>query len=98
MPRLLQGRAKGTHSKAASTADTVGTAPQSHSVGAGPAICFDAGACELGARVGGVQRAGETSAPASPEGPGPSPHLRCFFRRLRLELFGGLKVQPVRSG
>lgn len=71
-PHLLHVRAKSTHSKAASTADTVGTAPQSHSVGAGPAICFDAGACELGARVGGVQRAGETSAPASPEGPGPS--------------------------
>ncbi|OLP75372.1 hypothetical protein AK812_SmicGene44843 [Symbiodinium microadriaticum] len=63
-----RARAKSMHSKAASTADTVGTAPQSHGVGAGPAICFDAGACELGARVGGVQRAGETSAPASPEG------------------------------
>ena len=34
------------HSKAASTADTVGTALQSHSVGVGPAICFDAGACD----------------------------------------------------
>ena len=34
-PRLPQGRAKSPHSNAASAADTVGTAPQSHSVGWG---------------------------------------------------------------
>ena len=76
------------HSKAASTADTVGTAPQSHGVGAGPAICFDAGACELGARVGGVQR--ETSAPASPEGPGPSASL-VFLSPALTGAFRGVK-------
>ena len=57
----FKGKAKSTHSKAASTADTVGTAPQSHSLGVGPAICFDAGACELGVRVGGTQRAGKSA-------------------------------------
>ena len=57
----FEGKAKSTHSKAANTADTVGTAPQSHSVGMGPAICFDAGACEFGVRVGGMQRAGKSA-------------------------------------
>ena len=50
----FKGKAKSTHSKAANTADTVGTARQSHSAGVGPAICFDAGACELSAVLVGV--------------------------------------------
>ena len=44
--RRAFSRARQRHSKAASTADTEGTALQSHSFGVGPAICFDAGACD----------------------------------------------------
>ncbi|CAE7336141.1 unnamed protein product [Symbiodinium sp. CCMP2592] len=54
-------RAGQRHSKAANTADTVGTALQSHSVGVGPAIRFDAGACDR-CKSGGVQRAGASFA------------------------------------
>ena len=58
--RRAFSRAGQRHSKAASTADTVGTALQSHSVGVGLAICFDAGACDR-RKSGGVQRAGRSA-------------------------------------
>ena len=57
-PRLLQGRA--TAQQGSKQADTVGTALQSHSVGVGLAICFDAGACDR-RKSGGVQRAGRSA-------------------------------------